>query len=162
MPPPSPRLSDVQTLKYRQAMDTYLSMPSLAARHPTTLNQLYPSDKFLVIPSQYSTSSPHSPLPLANASYPISKSLSQDLTTALRNTFTSHALDAVIYPSKEPRRENRLPFPIRAERHPGRPNRSSSRHRTSWLRRTLQRMRPSASRSVWRSLGRRGVRGSTI
>jgi Asp-tRNA(Asn)/Glu-tRNA(Gln) amidotransferase A subunit family amidase len=92
---------DVQTLEYRQAMDTYLSMPSLGGTHPTTLNQLYHSDKFLVIPSQYSyvlTSLASSP---ANASYPISKLGIQNLITALRNTFTSHALDAVIYPEQK-------------------------------------------------------------
>ena len=42
---------DVQTSEYRQEMDTYLQMPADSGTRPLTLNELYSSGKFLVIPS---------------------------------------------------------------------------------------------------------------
>jgi Asp-tRNA(Asn)/Glu-tRNA(Gln) amidotransferase A subunit family amidase len=86
---------DVQTSEYRQSMDTYLSMPSLGGTHPTTLDQLYHNGRFLVIPNQYSY------VLTSLASYSIAQLGIQNLTTALRNTFTSHTLDAVIYPEQK-------------------------------------------------------------
>jgi Asp-tRNA(Asn)/Glu-tRNA(Gln) amidotransferase A subunit family amidase len=92
---------DVQTSEYRQSMDTYLSTPSLGGTHPITLNQLYHSGRFLVIPSQYPYVLTSLASSTSNASYPIAQLGIQNLTTALRNTFTSHNLDAVIYPEQK-------------------------------------------------------------
>jgi len=92
---------DAQTFEYRQSMDAYLSLPSLGGTHPTTLNQLYHRSRFLTIPSQYSyvlTSLTSSP---SNASYPNAQLGIQNLTIALRNTFTSYTLNAIIYPEQK-------------------------------------------------------------
>jgi Asp-tRNA(Asn)/Glu-tRNA(Gln) amidotransferase A subunit family amidase len=92
---------DVQTSEYRPALDAYLSMPSLGGVHPSNFSQLYHSGKFLVIPSQYdyvNTAFRSSP---ANASYLIAKLGIQNLTTALRDTFTANNLDAIIYPEQK-------------------------------------------------------------
>lgn len=76
-------------------MDAYLSIPSLGCTHPTTLDQLYHNGRFLVIPNQYSY------VLTSLASYSIAQLGIQNLTTVLRNTFTSHTLDAVIYPEQK-------------------------------------------------------------
>ena len=89
---------DVQKLEFRQEMDAYLARPSLQGSHPSTLNQLYSSGKFLVIPSQYSFVNTSLVSSTSNATYPSIKLGIQNLTTALENTFKSNTLDALIYP----------------------------------------------------------------
>ena len=91
---------DVQKLEYRQEMDTYLTRPSLHGTHPSTLNQLYTSGKFLVIPSQYSFVNTSLASSTSNATYPSVKLGIQNLTTSLENTFKSNTLDALIYPEQ--------------------------------------------------------------
>ncbi len=91
---------DVQKLEYRQEMDTYLTRPSLHGTHPSTLNQLYSSGEFLVIPSQYSFVNTSLVSSTSNATYPSIKLAIQNLTTALENTFKSNTLDALIYPEQ--------------------------------------------------------------
>ena len=91
---------DTQRFEYRQEMDQYLQRPSLHGTHPTTLNELYESGKFLVIPSQYSyvntalVSSTH------NTTYAARKLEIQNLTLAVHETFKQYNLDALIYPEQ--------------------------------------------------------------
>ena len=91
---------DVQKLEFRQEMDEYLTRPSLQGSHPSTLNQLYSSGEFLVIPSQYSFVNTSLVSSTSNATYPSTKLGIQNLTTALENTFKSNTLDALIYPEQ--------------------------------------------------------------
>ncbi|KAK0513100.1 hypothetical protein JMJ35_004086 [Cladonia borealis] len=91
---------DVQKLEFRQEMDAYLTRPSLHGTHPSTLNQLYSSGEFLVIPSQYSFVNTSLVSSTSNATYPSIKLGIQNLTTALENTFKSNTLDALIYPEQ--------------------------------------------------------------
>lgn len=92
---------DVQTSEYRQEMDSYLEMPSLSGARPSTLNELYDSSKFLVIPSQYSYVNTALISSTSNSSYAPTKLGIQNLTTVLRSTFSSNSLDAIIYPEQK-------------------------------------------------------------
>jgi Asp-tRNA(Asn)/Glu-tRNA(Gln) amidotransferase A subunit family amidase len=92
---------DVQTSEYRQDMDQYLQMPSLSGTRPSTLNELYSSGKFLVIPSQYNYVSTALVSSTSNFSYAPVKLGIQNLTTTLRTTFSSNKLDAIIYPEQK-------------------------------------------------------------
>ena len=91
---------DVQKLEYRQEMDFYLARPSLHGIHPSTLNQLYSSGKFLVIPSQYSFVNTSLVSSTSNVTYAPIKLGIQNLTTALESTFKTNSLDALIYPEQ--------------------------------------------------------------
>ena len=92
---------DVQQFEYRQDMDNYLSEPSLIGTHPTTLNELYNSSKFLVIPSQYSYASNALVSSTSNTTYDAVKLGIQNLTLALQQTLSSNNLDALIYPEQK-------------------------------------------------------------
>lgn len=91
---------DTQRFEYRQDMDTYLSRPSLQGTHPSTLNELYSSGKYLVIPSQYSYVNTALVSSTDNVTYPGIKFGIQNLTVALKDTFKTHSLDALIYPEQ--------------------------------------------------------------
>ena len=91
---------DTQRFEYRQEINRYLSQPSLQGTHPTTLNQLYSSGKYLVIPSQYSYVNTALISSTDNATYASLKLGIQNLTLALENTFKTHSLDALIYPEQ--------------------------------------------------------------
>ena len=91
---------DTQRLEYRQQMDTYLSQASLHGTHPTTLNQLYSSGKYLVIPSQYPYVTTALVSSTDNTTYAAIKLAIQNLTVALESTFKTHSLDALIYPEQ--------------------------------------------------------------
>ncbi len=91
---------DTQRFEYRQEMDTYLSQASLQGPHPQTLNQLYSSGKYLVIPSQYSYVNTALISSTDNATYAGIKIGIQNLTVALEGTFKTHSLDALIYPEQ--------------------------------------------------------------
>ena len=91
---------DTQRLEYRQEMDTYLSQASLQGTHPTTLNQLYSSGNYLVIPSQYPYVNTALVSSTDNVTYTPIKLGIQNLTLALENTFKTHSLDALIYPEQ--------------------------------------------------------------
>jgi Asp-tRNA(Asn)/Glu-tRNA(Gln) amidotransferase A subunit family amidase len=92
---------DVQTSEYREDMDQYLRMPSDSGTRPLTLNQLYSSGKFLVIPSQYSFVNTSLKSSTSNATYPMLKLGIQNLTTALRTSFSANDLDVIIYPEQK-------------------------------------------------------------
>lgn len=91
---------DTQRLEYRQEMDTYLSQASLQGTHPTTLNQLYSSGNYLVIPSQYPYVNTALVSSTDNVTYTSIKLGIQNLTLALENTFKTHSFDALIYPEQ--------------------------------------------------------------
>lgn len=91
---------DTQRLEFRQDMDTYLSQASLQGTHPSTLNDLYSSGKYLVIPSQYSYVNTALVSSTDNTTYAGIKLGIQNLTVALENTFKAYSLDALIYPEQ--------------------------------------------------------------
>lgn len=91
---------DTQRFEYRQDMNTYLSQTSLQGIHPSTLNELYSSGKYLVIPSQYSYVNTALVSSTENVTYAGIKLGIQNLTLALENTFKSLSLDALIYPEQ--------------------------------------------------------------
>ncbi|OIW31185.1 amidase signature enzyme [Coniochaeta ligniaria NRRL 30616] len=92
---------DVQTSEYRELLNAYLSNPELQGDHPRTFNELYTSGKFLVIPSQYAYVNAAFVSSTANASYIAKQRGITNLTTALRATFASNDLDAIIYPEQK-------------------------------------------------------------
>lgn len=91
---------DTQRFEYRQEMNQYLQKPSLHGSHPLTLNELYESDRFLVIPSQYSYVNTSLVSSTDNTTYSVRKLGIQNLTLTLQATFKEHALDAIIYLSR--------------------------------------------------------------
>ncbi|MCJ1412267.1 hypothetical protein MMC19_006360 [Ptychographa xylographoides] len=92
---------DVQRFEYREGMDTYLSRPSLRGKHPTTLKDLYATSDFLVIPSQYEFTTAALVSSTANVTYETVQKDIHKLTLTLQKTFSSHNLDAVIYPEQQ-------------------------------------------------------------
>jgi Asp-tRNA(Asn)/Glu-tRNA(Gln) amidotransferase A subunit family amidase len=92
---------DVQAWEYREDMDAYLQMPSVGGSHPSTLNELYGSGKFVVIPSQYNYVKTALVSSTSNISYAPTKLGIQNLTTVLRTTFSDNNLDALIYPEQK-------------------------------------------------------------
>jgi Asp-tRNA(Asn)/Glu-tRNA(Gln) amidotransferase A subunit family amidase len=92
---------DVQTSEYREDVNAYLQMQSLGGSQPSTLNRLYNSGKYLVIPSQYDYVQTALISSTSNASYAPTKLAIQNLTTVLRTTFSSNRLDAIIYPEQK-------------------------------------------------------------
>ena len=91
---------DTQRFEYRQEMNQYLSRPSLNGKHPKSLNDLYESGNFLVIPSQYSYVTTALVSSTDNATYAARKLGIQNLTIALYSTFKEDSLDALIYPEQ--------------------------------------------------------------
>ncbi|KAL8764558.1 MAG: hypothetical protein Q9194_006982 [Teloschistes cf. exilis] len=78
-------------------MDQYLQGPSLQGSHPSTLNELYDSKDYLVIPSQYSYVNIALVSSTRNSTYATRKLGIENLTLALQTTFKDHNLDALIY-----------------------------------------------------------------
>lgn len=91
---------DTQRFEFRQEMNTYLSQASLQGTHPQTLEDLYSSGKYLVIPSQYSYVNTALVSSTDNTTYAGVKLGIQNLTVALETTLKAHALDALIYPEQ--------------------------------------------------------------
>ncbi|MCJ1371923.1 hypothetical protein MMC20_003143 [Loxospora ochrophaea] len=109
-------LYDVQRFEYRQEMDAYLQQKSsLGGSDPETLNELYSSGKFLVIPSQYEYVTTSLASSTSNITYNATKSGILNLTLALHETFAKGDLDAVIYPEQK-----NLVVPIGASSQSGR------------------------------------------
>ncbi|KAI1847650.1 hypothetical protein JX266_006502 [Neoarthrinium moseri] len=92
---------DVQTSEYRQQLDSYLDGAGPDGTRPASFNELYTSGKFLVIPSQYNYVNTAFTSSTSNASYATAQLGIQNLTTALRATFSDNQLDAVIYPEQK-------------------------------------------------------------
>ena len=91
---------DTQRYEYRQEMDAYLSRPILQGVHPATLEELYSSGEYLVIPSQYSFVKTALVSSTDNTTYAKVLNGIQNLTIALETTFKANALDALIYPEQ--------------------------------------------------------------
>jgi len=91
---------DVQRLEYRQEINTYLTQPSLRGVHPSSLNELYSSGRFLVIPSEYSYVNTALVSSTSNTTYASIRVGIQNLTTALETTIKANLLDALIYPEQ--------------------------------------------------------------
>ncbi|KAL9588756.1 MAG: hypothetical protein Q9203_002429 [Teloschistes exilis] len=91
---------DTQRFEYRQEMDQYLQRPSLQGPHPSTLNELYNSKDYLVIPSQYYYVNTALVSSTSNSTYAIRKLGIENLTLALQSTFKDRKLDALIYPEQ--------------------------------------------------------------
>ncbi|KAL8791337.1 MAG: hypothetical protein Q9195_005956 [Heterodermia aff. obscurata] len=91
---------DTQRYEFRQEMNEYLARPSLHGEHPASLNDLYKSKKFLVIPAQYPYVNTALVSSTSNATYATKKLGIQNLALALRKTFKQHSLDALIYPEQ--------------------------------------------------------------
>ena len=92
---------DVQRFEYREEMNSYLQRPGLGGVHPSTLNQLYNSSKFLVIPSQYEYVRTSLVSSTSNATYDAIKYGISNLALALQQTFSSNNPDAIIYPEQK-------------------------------------------------------------
>lgn len=92
---------DVQTSEYRQELDGYLAGPHLNGSAPASFNELYTSGQFLVLPSQYGYVNTAFASSTSNASYALARLGIQNLTTALRRTFSDHALDGLVYPEQK-------------------------------------------------------------
>ncbi|PNS20245.1 aspartyl/glutamyl-tRNA(Asn/Gln) amidotransferase, A subunit [Sphaceloma murrayae] len=101
---------DVQQYEFREAMDAYLSSPSLRGDRPRTLQELYVSGSngsdFLVLPSQYSyvntalVSSTSNATTQTRPSYATVQQRIANLTLALHQTFAEQQLDAIVYPEQ--------------------------------------------------------------
>ncbi|KAK3080394.1 hypothetical protein LTS18_001870 [Coniosporium uncinatum] len=98
---------DVQRFEYREAMDAYLSSPSLSGDHPESLTALYSTNatggggNFLVIPSQYEYVTTALQSSTGNATYATVQAGIRNLTLALAETFHSNSLDVIIYPEQK-------------------------------------------------------------
>jgi Asp-tRNA(Asn)/Glu-tRNA(Gln) amidotransferase A subunit family amidase len=92
---------DVQTCEYRELLDAYLSNPNLTGSHPQSFNEIYTSDEFVVIPAQYTYVNTAFTCNTGNSSYISRQHGITNLTTALRSTFITHNLDAIIYPEQK-------------------------------------------------------------
>ncbi|CAG8955996.1 hypothetical protein HYFRA_00008852 [Hymenoscyphus fraxineus] len=90
---------DVQRAEMRQVINSYLA--SSSGPRPATLNELYASGKFLVIPSQYSFVNTALVSSTNNASYQTNQQGISNLKMTLQATFANNNLTAVIYPEQK-------------------------------------------------------------
>lgn len=92
---------DVQAYEYREGLDGYLAGTSLTGDQPAGFDELYTSEKFLVVPSQYSFVNKSFVSSTSDASYFEAQRGIQNLTIALHATFSANNLDALIYPEQK-------------------------------------------------------------
>lgn len=92
---------DTQRYEYREQLTEYLQRPSLSGEHPSSTNELYAGDEFLVLPSQYEYVTTALKSSTGNATYASTLAGIQNLTLALQKTFASNSLDAIIYPEQK-------------------------------------------------------------
>jgi Asp-tRNA(Asn)/Glu-tRNA(Gln) amidotransferase A subunit family amidase len=93
--------SDVQRYEYREELTKYLQKPTLSGTHPNSTNELYASDKFLVLPSGYEYVTTSLVSSTSNATYNSMLAGIQNLSLALEKTFATNNLDAIIYPEQK-------------------------------------------------------------
>jgi Asp-tRNA(Asn)/Glu-tRNA(Gln) amidotransferase A subunit family amidase len=93
--------SDVQRYEYREELTKYLQNPTLSGTHPNSTNELYASDKFLVLPSGYEYVTTSLVSSTSNATYNSTLAGIQNLSLALEKTFATNNLDAMIYPEQK-------------------------------------------------------------
>ena len=92
---------DVQTSEYRESLDSYLSNRAAKGARPGGFVDLYSGRDFLVIPTQYNFINAAFASSTSDANYHAKLRGIQNLTLALRTTFASHRLDALIYPQQK-------------------------------------------------------------
>lgn len=92
---------DTQRYEIRQLVDTYLQDPQLGGSHPTTLNELWSGESFLVIPAQHKYATTALVSSTSNATYNGVQAGVMNLTLALQETFARNNLDALIYPEQK-------------------------------------------------------------
>lgn len=92
---------DVQRYEYRELLTEYLQRPTLSGEHPNSTNELYASDKFLVLPSGYEYVTTSLVSSTSNATYATRQVGIQNLSLALAKTFATNNLDAIIYPEQK-------------------------------------------------------------
>jgi Asp-tRNA(Asn)/Glu-tRNA(Gln) amidotransferase A subunit family amidase len=92
---------DVQRYEYRELLTEYLQGPTLSGDHPNSTNELYASDKFLVLPSGYEYVTTSLVSSTSNATYDTRLAGIKNLKLALEKTFASNNLDAIIYPEQK-------------------------------------------------------------
>lgn len=100
---------DVQAYEFREGLDSYLQQlhhdrnKEQDNRTPRNLRDLYTQNDqpYLVIPSQYSLIHDALKSSTQNSSYVRRQHLIQNLTFSLKQTFSSHKLDALIYPQQQ-------------------------------------------------------------
>lgn len=91
---------DVQRFEYREELTAYLQRSETAGDHPSTMPDLYSTDEFLVIPSQYEFVNTALKSSTSNSTYDGKLVGIQTLKLALAGTFARHSLDALIYPEQ--------------------------------------------------------------
>lgn len=92
---------DVQRYEYREELTKYLQNPTLSGKHPNSTNELYNSDKFLVLPSGYEYVTTSLVSSTSNATYNATLAGIRDLSLTLEKTFAANNLDAIIYPEQK-------------------------------------------------------------
>lgn len=92
---------DVQRYEYREELTKYLQNPTLSGKHPNSTNELYNSDKFLVLPSGYEYVTTSLVSSTSNATYNATLAGIRDLSLTLEKTFAANKLDAIIYPEQK-------------------------------------------------------------
>ena len=93
---------DVQTYEYRELLDEYLASSRLTGSpRPTSFNEIYTRDDFLVIPAQYNNVKNAFNRSTGDPAYFAAQRGIQNLTETLRKTFASNNLDAIIYPEQK-------------------------------------------------------------
>ncbi|KAH9826020.1 Amidase [Teratosphaeria destructans] len=98
---------DTQRYEYRESMDSYLNRSAMSSTNnasvPKSLQDIYaiPPGDFLVIPSQHEYVRTALVSSTSNATYNAIQAGIRNLTLYLQQTFTSNALDAIIYPEQK-------------------------------------------------------------
>lgn len=92
---------DVQAYEYREQLNEYLAGSNLTGDKPANFEDLYTSDKFLVIPNQYSFVNSSLASSTSNSSYFSAQRGIHNLANALHKTFSTNKLDALIYPEQK-------------------------------------------------------------
>ncbi|KAI2628794.1 amidase signature enzyme [Hypoxylon sp. NC1633] len=92
---------DVQQFEFKEVVNRYLSSPSLAGGRSTTWDEVYGSGDFLVIPAQYSFVNNSRSSTTADTGYATAQQGIENLKAAIKATFVSNELDAVIYPEQK-------------------------------------------------------------
>lgn len=88
---------DVQAFEHREGLNSYLAGPNLTGDSPASFEELYTSAKFLVIPAQYGFINSFFVSSTSNDACFTAQRGIQNLTNAMRATFPTHKLDALIY-----------------------------------------------------------------
>lgn len=92
---------DVQKFEWKEMIESYLQNPSLKGTHPLTLEELYATKNFVILPSQYQTVKEALVSSVNNEIYPVVKAEILDMIANLKSTFITNNLDAFIYPEQQ-------------------------------------------------------------